>query len=58
MKIEDVKRVFPDVPIKERPDGFQMLDRPCLPKVVVRKLNNEVEHIGCYFFKWKHEECA
>ena len=56
MNIEDVKKIFPDIPIHETLHGFQMLDRPCIPDGVVRRLDNKVKHVGCYVFEWVTEE--
>lgn len=56
MNIQDVKEMFPDTPIKELDDGFQMLDRPYHPNVIEKMLNHTVKHIGCYVFQWIHQE--
>ena len=50
--IEDVRRIFPDTPIKETEDGFQMMDRPHAVDVIEAKLDDAVRHIGSYVFVW------
>ena len=51
-QIDEVKELFPDIPIIEQSWGFQMMDRPCIPSAVVAKLDGKVRHIGAYCFEW------
>ena len=53
MNIEDVRRIFPDIEIRETTDGFQMLDRPFHPNAIIKLLDGKVEHLGGYLFRWK-----